>query len=114
MLAEVSHALRDKRDRHAGRGLGTVLAYLAKLQARGEPGVEYLMDQLPAAAGDAPTDRFRFAPGEAEEIQSRRSSSLSGFAKEPDRLQRRGSGSEADRLHGHGSDPVIEVAEVGD
>jgi hypothetical protein len=76
LLVDVTLALREKRDRHAGRGLGTALAYLAKLQARGEPGVEHLMDQLPAAAGDAPTDRFRFAPGEAEEIQSRRGSKL--------------------------------------
>jgi hypothetical protein len=71
LFSEVVRALEAKQDRQAARALGTAIAYLGKVHARGEPGAEQLVAQLPGTAVENSTERFQFAPGELEELKSR-------------------------------------------
>lgn len=71
LLTEMARALRANQDRHAVRALGTVLAYIERLSARGERGAEELLRLLRQSAGEQLTERFSFAPGELEEIKRR-------------------------------------------
>ena len=71
LLTEMARALRARQDRHAVRALGTALALIERLSARGEPGAEALLRLLRQSGGDELTERFSFAPGELEEITRR-------------------------------------------
>ena len=71
LFTEVARALDAKQDRQAARALGTAIACLGKVQARGEAGAEHLAAQLPSSAIESSTERFQFVPGELEELKSR-------------------------------------------
>jgi hypothetical protein len=73
LLAEAARALTERHDHRVRKTLGTCLAYLEKAHARGDHFAGELLHQLRSGtAVEQPTERFQFAPGELEEIKSRR------------------------------------------
>jgi hypothetical protein len=72
-LGEAARGLTERHDHRVRKALGTCLAYLEKAASRGDPLASDLMRHLRAASAvEQPTERFQFAPGELEEIKSRR------------------------------------------
>jgi hypothetical protein len=71
LLDHCAGALRAGADRQALISFGTAIAYLVKARTAGSLVAGELLSQLNDVAGDGPTKRFTFAPGELEELKSR-------------------------------------------
>jgi hypothetical protein len=71
LLEHCAAALRAQTDRQALIAFGTAVAYLVKARTAGALTAAELLSQLNEVAGDGPTKRFTFAPGELEELKSR-------------------------------------------
>ena len=69
LLEHAAQALRTRNDRHAIVAFGTAIGYLQKARERGEQIAEELLSQTIEAAGDGPTAKFTFTPGELDALK---------------------------------------------
>jgi hypothetical protein len=67
-----AQCLRQHQDRQAIVAFGTAVAYLQRAQDEGERTAAELLAQFNEAERDGQTQRFKFAPGELEELLTNR------------------------------------------
>ena len=66
-----AQCLREHHERQAIVAFGTAIAYLQRAQNAGERTASELLAQFSESERDGQTQRFKFAPGELEELMTR-------------------------------------------